>query len=362
MKTNLIILIITLITLKSFSQDTFKGNSNEIVDIVCNNSSSIKYDSLIANPHLLTRMYTFYSHDDSIKTIHFIDSSNVLKQFRLKDQQMKQFRTLNSKLHLPPYSRIIEVKDLKESGIDNRAIIYWIQNPKVNLYCDIDYDCYSSMMGHGQFYGDLKFSVININEYKIINTIDIVYDKSTFDTSEYINSCSFLPFSSPTECSHMALNSRIFYTVMGGDSLEEGLTNILHLEDYNGDENALEFALYVPGDGGCMGTESSLIGYDKETDSILQFPIEITRTSLNPKGKDIVEKYVSHWLGYTFTMPFKDKKSQYSIDYRGRGGCLSKISVIFDDKRKCFIAEVDDRITEYKKHEKASWISYPESK
>ena len=342
---------------------SFLKYSKIIIDTNDYHKSGYDIDSLLNFKEMVCKEYGSQLSKEDSNSI--INNCNVYRLLVEKEKIIKQFIPIVNKYNFPKHSKIIEYKKLEDYGVNDRAIVYWIFEPRVNIYCEDDYDCSSSMLGHGQYKGQIKFSLLDTKENILLNTVslynvdDVYFDDSLKETHRDVYNYFELPFASPNKKSELALGSRIMYKVDGGNKNKEGLTEVLNFDDFNGDGKKLEFALYRTGDAGCMGTESALIGYSTLQDSLILYPIKITYYEKNEQKQIVKTPNTQYWLGYTFTMKFKNYKLEYQIDYRGRGGCLEKYNLVFDDKEECFKGTVDATQTEFLENEKASWIDLP---
>lgn len=231
----------------------------------CDFAYSNQFDSLLQFRNLLGNLYRpLTTAEDTVSVKSIVDNCSVYDSFLVKAKEIEGYRPYINKYGFSSNAKIIEVRQIQNYGIKNRAIVYWIEFPHVNIYCEDDYDCSSSMTGHGTFVGKIRFSLVNTENSRIINTINYNYLETNSDEKgnwyNTIYECNSLPFSSPSKSSVLAFGERSYFTAIGGDSIKEGLTEIIHLDDFNGDGLNLEFPIFVPS-GGCMGYESTLFGY-----------------------------------------------------------------------------------------------------
>ena len=352
----------------NFPVFSFEKEARKVIEITapCDSSGSYDIDSIVANPRVfMSNFSSIEGKQDSMDIMNLIDNCPSIKLLIKKEALIKRFISLAYKLKLPYKSKIIEFKSLSDRGMPDRAIIYWIENPRVFISCleeDEYYDCGNSMIGLGQYFGKIKFSLINTNDSTIINTLDLSnIDRHISENGELFKEtqeCMETPFCSPNKSNIHALCSRIMYNVIGGDSISEGLSEILYLDDYNGDGDALEFAIYLSGD--CMTCESALFGYSKKQDRLIKFEFDIKQIANDSAGNEIIYNISPDWLGYTFSMKFKNKKLKYQIDYRGRGGCLDKFDLEYDSEHEIFRGVEDIRQIDLLEGEEPLWISEPE--
>lgn len=214
---------------------------------------------------------------------------------------------------LPGDAVILERRKLLPAVRGNREIVLWMIKPSknpTNYAADDIYTCPDQSRG-SHYSGPTRVSLINSATNTIINTLKISEeDEDTFD----------LPY---------AIRRGYYYRV---ESVKKGEVkpNIIWLRDYNGDGQALEFALFDA--VACMGLQTTLIGYSPKQDRMIQYPIELkviegakrsSRTSL--------------WADYLFNQkPRRPGFWRYEIDYRGRAGTLNKWEVRYNPARERF--------------------------
>ncbi len=126
------------------------------------------------------------------------------------------------------------------------------------VYDDV-YSCPDQTRGN--FYrGRTWLSLIDAKTALAINTIPIRSDWENEDTFD-------IPYRI----------AKYYYAVNGPlDKHHEGKPRILSLKDYNGDGQALEFALYEAEN--CTLVKTSLFGYSQAKDRVIQYPIHLIQT------------------------------------------------------------------------------------
>jgi hypothetical protein len=147
---------------------------------------------------------------------------------------------------------------------------------------------------------------------KLINTINVALeDDESFD----------LPY---------AIRSGYYYHVAGvAKDTVEARPTIMFLRDYNGDGDALEFALFEA--EACMGLQTTLIGYSKRQDRVIQYPIRLRSI----EGRKSTVQTVL-WADYLFNKKPIRGVWNYEIDYRGRGGSLDRWTVRYNPAKETF--------------------------
>lgn len=237
--------------------------------------------------------------------------------------QLKKYNSLADSLGLPNTARIVEYKSLKRLGY-YRALILWIDEPYINFEDD-ELGCGSITWGIGYFSGDVYFSLIDIEKNKIINTVEVI--------TEYGLPIPFL-FSSGNN-----IGTGAYYTSkpLGYKGLKK--VEVLSLYDMNGDGKPLEFCLYEQ--QGCAWTTKTMYAYNRETDSLYNYRINVTTYEYDSLGKlDTVYNPQSNWVYIDFEYPyFKPKKFALSRTMI-RGAGLPVYSVSFDKNNKEITGEM----------------------
>jgi hypothetical protein len=296
-------------------------------------------------------------------------------EIRKNDVYKKQY-------HLPDYSKVIEYKDLTASGVPGRAIFLWMKIYEVFLSMDSIYTCPDVTTGKGYYAGEARFTLVDTRNGKIINTIplytiDKYVDEQGNNGSIEIGKCSDIPFAIGNPFyKHEIASFRYF--VNGGDSISDGIAEILHLEDYNGDGNRLEFAIY--NQWGCMMCNTTVFGYSRKQDKLLQYEFKMKNYYSVDKSVEDADNKKLHdvndgsykvmdtivydtvkWMDNVLYYPMnKDGVIEYHIDYRGRGGSMEYYSISYNKENECFTGIFDTRERPEDKNEESPWFDVPE--
>jgi hypothetical protein len=198
----------------------------------------------------------------------------------------------------------------------DRAVALWMLRPERSepIPEDDPYTCPDETRGNA-YHGPTRVSLINLTERRIINTIKIrdphFPRKDGFDV--------------PYE-----IRPGYYYLVSSADAGKASKPTMLNFQDLNGDGDAAEFVLYdAPF---CMGLQTTLVGYSRRQDRVIQYPLEI---EFRRGKKSWQEKTV--WLEYIFSeQPIAPGHYTFSVDYRGRGGWLVSYSVSYDRSLELF--------------------------
>lgn len=189
-------------------------------------------------------------------------------------------------------------------------------NPKKSepIPDDEPYSCPDETTGN-YYSGPTRVSLFETGTGRVINTIEI-HDPDSQEHDE---------FTIPYE-----IRPGYYYRVDSTDSSKASKPTILDFRDFNGDGDTLEFALYFA--PACMGLQTTLIGYSRKSDSVIQYPIKI---EYRQGGKQW--EVNSAWLEYLFVKkPVSPKHWKYAIDYRGRAGALETFDIKYDRKTEQF--------------------------
>ena len=127
--------------------------------------------------------------------------------------------------------------------------------------------------------------------------------------------------------------ARFFYHVEGPlDKNGEGKPRIMWLRDYNGDGDSLEFALFAANN--CTIVETTLFGYSKLQDRVLQYPIHLVQ-----REGATVTKRDSPWLDHLLLeKPIRPGFWQWQSQYH-QGG-LTHFEVRYDPSKEVFEGEI----------------------
>lgn len=201
---------------------------------------------------------------------------------------------------------------------DGRSLILWMCSPvkhEDEIY-DHLYTCPDYTRGH--FYqGETWLSLIDQKTTHVINTIPIHSDwtnEKTFDIPYRIQ--------------------RFFYAVQGPlNKYGEGKPKILSLKDYNGDGEALEFALFEAEN--CTIVKTSLYGYSRSRDRVIQYPLHLVER----EGATVTVRD-SPWLD-RFMLQKPVGPGHWRWQYQYHVGGLTHFDIHYDRDKEMFEGEID---------------------
>ena len=218
---------------------------------------------------------------------------------------------------LPIGAVVIETRTLVLPNRPNRVVVLWMLNPKRNPFDPKDelYTCPDETRG-SYYSGRTRVSLYDPTSATIINTL-----KVTLESED--NADSFdVPYS---------IRKGYYYRVeKAGNPTIGAKPTIMWLHDYNGDGNALEFALFNK--QACMGLETALFGSSERQDKVIQYPITL-KVIENGRTTTQTQMWADYLLSKT---PQSVGLWKYEIDYRGRGGSLDKWEVKYDRLKESF--------------------------
>ena len=219
--------------------------------------------------------------------------------------------------NLPAGARVLETQAVPaQEGRADRLLILWMLKPSRHPLPDDDaYTCPDETRG-SYYDGPTRISLFDTKQRAIVNTIEI--KDGHFDDKDFFQ----LPY---------RIHQGAYYHVAGVAAGQEGKPTLMWLNDYNGDGRALEFALFDA--LACMGLETTLIGYSRAQDKVIQYPIELTMVDVADERVTSLEL----WADYLFSeKPQRPGYWKYEIDYRGRGGTLDQYEIRYNQQAERF--------------------------
>jgi hypothetical protein len=221
---------------------------------------------------------------------------------------------------LPAGAFVVETRPLDLGQTRHRALVLWMLRPSKHPRDASDefYTCPEETRG-SYYSGPTRVSLVDTDSRRVLNTVqvreDYIEGQDEFDIPYRIHGGSY-------------------YHVGDVPEGQEGRPEIMWLKDYNGDGEALEFALFDA--VACMPVETTLIGYSRTQDKVIQYAISVEE---NEGGKISTE--VLYWMDYLFTTkPERPGYWKYEIDYRGRGGSLDRHEIRYDRELERFEGKV----------------------
>ncbi|MFX3625846.1 MAG: hypothetical protein ACN6I4_00670 [bacterium] len=330
---NLIVLLFVVLVacqqknVKETVADTFAKNSREVETIQKENSQASEN-----NPYDFGEELFDFNEDltrsslKAQKNKEYILKCNAIDIFQQAKRDIIKRKPLVKKLGLPTEALILEYKTLKD--YPDKAIIIWGEHIKVGFDICEFYTCPQTTTGTGYFRGDIKISLVDTKMLQVINTIKI-FEPYWGETGSNIFS---IPFSIASK-KHKTAISGLKYHTIGGDEIKDGMAEVIHFDDFTGNGKKLEFALHHQ--IGCVTCQSTLIGYDDKSDSLINYKIVLKEvdTDSAQKKSNFTESY---WVSEVFTLRPKNGMYIFAKDYRGRGGTLNYFEVKFNEEIRFF--------------------------
>ena len=209
-------------------------------------SYDTSYHSQYANePDSLFQLITHYKTNKTAEADFYkqLSESNQGKCFIQKMKEIYNYSKLSNQLKLPSGARIIEKKTISTKQKSDRMLILWIINPYVFLESENSYTCPEYATGKAYFEGKTFVSLISTPNHKIINTLQIENNFTTIDTIDNkiiheTSAAEIIPISARKRTRSNSAMSVKYFTINSTDS-SDGKVQILHLEDFNQDENLM---------------------------------------------------------------------------------------------------------------------------
>jgi hypothetical protein len=222
---------------------------------------------------------------------------------------------------LPRGAFVVETRPLELGGGRRRALLLWMLRPSKHPFeggDDDGYTCPDATRG-SHYHGPTRVSLVDTAARRVINTVRVMPDhhgaEDVFD----------IPY---------RLRPGNHYHVEGADERKEAPAVVTRLRDYNGDGEALEFALYDA--VACMPLMTALYGYSRRQDRVIQYDFHLEASD---EGKP--SRQVWRWVDYLFARePVRPGHWSYEIDYRGRGGSLDRFEIRYEPSLERFEGKV----------------------
>jgi hypothetical protein len=222
---------------------------------------------------------------------------------------------------LPRGAVVVEMRPLELGADRRRALVLWMLRPTRHPFYGDEgdgYTCPDQTRG-SHYHGPTRVSLVDTARGRVINTVRVMPD---YDGAEDV-------FDIPYR-----LRPGNHYHVEGGDERKEGRAVVARLRDYNGDGEALEFALYDA--VACMPLMTALYGYSRRQDRVVEYTHHLEVSGDGKRSRE-----VWRWVDYLFARePVVAGRWSYEIDYRGRGGSLDKFEIRYNPGLERFEGEV----------------------
>jgi hypothetical protein len=222
---------------------------------------------------------------------------------------------------LPAGAHVVEERVLDLGGGKGRALVLWMLRPKKEPFWGGDEDPYTCPdETRGSYYtGPTRVSLVDTAARRAVNTVRVTQEYSEGEDAFDV------PYS---------IRRGGHYHVEGVAEGKAGRPQLMWLRDYNGDGEALEFALFDA--QACMGLQTALFGYSRKQDRVIQYPFHVETGDGVRKAQE-----VRHWMDYLFAQePLAPGRWKYEIDYRGRGGTLDRHEIRYNPTLERFEGSV----------------------
>lgn len=222
---------------------------------------------------------------------------------------------------LPQGAFVVETRPLELGDGRRRALLLWMLRPSKHPFEggeDEGYTCPDETRG-SHYHGPTRVSLVDTAARRVVNTVRVLPDyEGAADVFD-------LPY---------RIRTGNHYHTEGATERKEGRAVITRLRDYNGDGEALEFALYDM--VACMPLMTALYGYSRRQDRVIQYEFH-----LEVSDDGAVSRQVWRWVDYLFARePSRPGRWDYEIDYRGRGGSLDGFEIRYNPSLERFEGKV----------------------
>jgi hypothetical protein len=224
----------------------------------------------------------------------------------------------------PPYKDldsddlVVETRNIPAAIHPNRALVLWMygqtKHDRGPLTADNPYTCQEHSLGSYNE-GSLYLSLADTKTKTFINTVEL-RNPSWMVTNEDQFKLPYRIAPDP-------------YQVKGELKAEEGTPEFLHLEDYNGDGQPLEVALFNVKD--CVETETTILGYSAKQDKVIRYRFLLEK---DDAGGGYLNSF---WIANLATQKADEPGHwKYEIDRRATDGFVEVIDLRFDSAQEIF--------------------------
>jgi hypothetical protein len=229
----------------------------------------------------------------------------------------------------PPYKdlgsddHVIENVNIPATVHPNRALVLWMygqtKHDRGPLKPDKPYTCQEHSMG-SYYQGQVYLSLADTKTKTFLNTIEL-QDPARFGTDDYDSKLPYRIAPDP-------------YRVKGELKEGEGTPEFLHLEDYNGDGQPLEVALFNAKH--CVETEATILGYSAKQDRVLRYRFLLEKDEAMGGG------YLNlFWIANLISQkPDEPGHWKYEIDRRATDGFVEVIDLRYDPAQEIFRGKI----------------------
>jgi len=229
----------------------------------------------------------------------------------------------------PPYKDlsssdvVVETRNVPAAVHPNRVLVLWMSEPSKHdrgpLSPEKPYTCQEHSLG-SYYQGRLYLSLADTQTKTFLNTIEL-QDPAKYGTDEYDSRLPYRIAPDP-------------YRVSGELKDGEGKPEFLHLEDYNGDGQSLEVALFNAKD--CAETQATILGYSAKRDRAVRYRFILEKNESMGGG------YLNlFWIGNLIPQkPDEPQHWKYEIDRRASDGFIEVIELRYDPAEEIFRGKV----------------------
>jgi len=267
----------------------------------------------------------------------FEDSSENVRWQQMKRSYARKYdlirhytRLYNGLLPMDS-SFAFEFENLKR--IPNRAFLLWVRKPRIDISPPDDFSCLSYTDGFIRVAGSVYVSLVDVKKFKIINTVSI-------ESSDRRGDLPLTGLIRDFACHPMS--GKYFSDSKSRD--EEGMVNILKLEDHNGDHFPHEFGFFE--NIGCCQTETTLYGYSRKKDRVIHYPIDCISmyNTDSTFTKDTTGRFTDFWATALFTLKPGKKERKFMINFIGRAGTVERYHSTYLPHKERFVLKLDARM------------------
>lgn len=269
----------------------------------------------------IRRDTTWLKPDDTIEAEReYSEEEKQTSQYKLlvaRKRQMKIWARQYIWVRLPDKAEIIEERKF-ETRHGGRTLLAWMLKPYSIVLNNYDIDdeeinqWWYGIRGSGYFEGRLGFTLVDVKNSSQINSTNFTnYYVGCFDDTHY--SYDEVATKYPYAMANPKYGrGNSVYVVNGGSKTEDGVPDIMHFFDFNGDGKPFEFLIYNRETS--HSTEGALFGYNEGRDSFYAYNWYNTAYKIDTPGRTPITTEEMYDYANDFSLVKKIKHGRVTKD------------------------------------------------
>ena len=258
------------------------------------------------------------------------DTIEAEREYTKQEKQTSQYKILVARkrqiaiwakqyawVRLPDKAEIIDERKF-ETRHGSRTLLAWMLKPYGVVLNNYDIDdneigqWWYGTQGSGYFEGRLGFTLVDVNNSRLINSVSFTsffvgcYNDRRYGYDEIYTKYPYAMANPKYE------RGNSVYKVMGGSKTEDGVPDIMHFFDFNGDGKAFEFLIYKRETS--HSTEAALFGYNEARDSFYVYNWYNTAYKIDTPGRTRISTEEMYDYANDYSLVKKIKQGRVTKD------------------------------------------------